>query len=673
MKNTDSTLQDPSGRTLSYKEFLSQLPCLRRAGEKAAKLLLVIDTESDERLDGLLASLSEPRLSSEQELTVICFKLRYLKRSRASLPLGTKVKYAEDYLSVDELGEIDRQAYGWIRNWYHLECLSEYKSSLCYRNIPLGNLVEHELCLDLPQFLKKVKIAKIILSQEQPSMVLLLTTDADLEKVVQFVGKAVNCTVITNKYGKTNALHSYSSIIQRITRVIGLSFDTLVFLGDLVGSKLHRKEAEKKLILFENYDRLYPILDTIRKSSDKRVILLGSEGGTLNRLAALRRKRYYRALLYHLNPAAINQMRKARQRVTRAWKGIQNNVDFHQSFDYEGLNLWPLMEGKFAFVFETLFPRGIGSIESANQGLAFYHPSIIVLNVDVPPYERAICVIAKQLGIPTLQVQHGVYVGYKGGYDIVNADKVAAWGKSQVDAYVALGNDSSKVEVVGGYLFDKLYHRSKQKEREGKAKERIYRQLNLDSQRGIFTFATTATLPRERFCSAREIEDNSEIMFRPVVEAMREFPQKQLVVKLHPMEDEAVYHRVLQEMDWAEKRTRVVKQIGLHDLIDASEVIITAPSTVALEAIILGRPVVIIQLREEERNTLYMQYPALNIWREEEIVPAIKSVLGDPEFKQTLEERRAKFLSKDGEYLVDGKSTERIINLIESMTDEHEK
>ena len=162
-------------------------------------------------------------------------------------------------------------------------------------------------------------------------------------------------------------------------------------------------------------------------------------------------------------------------------------------------------------------------------------------------------------------------------------------------------------------------------------------------------------------------------MFRPVVEAMREFPQKQLVVKLHPMEDEAVYHRVLQEMDWAEKRTRVVKQIGLHDLIDASEVIITAPSTVALEAIILGRPVVIIQLREEERNTLYMQYPALNIWREEEIVPAIKSVLGDPEFKQTLEERRAKFLSKDGEYLVDGKSTERIINLIESMTDEHEK
>ncbi len=639
---------------------------------KVARLLLLIDIEPNERLSRLLVSLSEAFLSSKQELTVVCFMSRYLNKIRVSLSPDTTIIYAKDYLSADELQEIDRQAYGWIRNWYRLECLSEYKSSLHYRDIPLGSLVEYDFSHFLPQLLKKVKAARTILSQEQPSMVLLFTADVDLEKAVRFVGEAVNCPVITSKYGRVNAPHSYFLIIQKIARVIGLAFDTFVFLRDWVGSKLHRKDREKKLILFENYDRLYPILDAIREKGDKRVMILGSEGGTLNRLAAWRIKRLYRALLYHLSPKAMKQVRKARQQVTGAWESIRNNRDFHQFFDYEGLNLWPLVESKFAFVFKSLFPQTIGVIESVNQGLAFYQPSIVVLNTDVLPHGRAICAVAKRLGIPTLLVQHGVYGGYLGGYDIITADKVAAWGKSQVDSYVALGNDSSKVEVVGGYLFDKLYHRSKQKAREGSAKERICRQLNLDSQKGVFTFATTDTPQKGGFLSAHQAEDNREVMFRPVIEAMREFPQKQLVVKLHPMEDEDIYHKVLKEMAWAEKQTRVVKQIDLHDLIDASEMIIMPPSTVALEAIILGKPVAIIRLRKGEHGTLYTQYPALNVWRREDIVPAIKSLLDDPELRQTLVKKRVKFLSKDGEYLVDGKSTERIINLIDSMSRQEE-
>ena len=79
----------------------------------------------------------------------------------------------------------------------------------------------------------------------------------------------------------------------------------------------------------------------------------------------------------------MKQVRKARQQVTGAWESIRNNRDFHQFFDYEGLNLWPLVESKFAFVFKSLFPQTIGVIESVNQGLAFYQPSIVVFNTDV--------------------------------------------------------------------------------------------------------------------------------------------------------------------------------------------------------------------------------------------------------------------------------------------------
>jgi hypothetical protein len=663
------------GRRFTHQELVSALPQWLEKG-RLVRLLLLIDAEPDEKLQQLIDSLSRA-LPSGSVLTAVYSSLDYMDKVQKSLPPGAEIKYAEDYLNAEELAGIDKQACGWIRNWYRLDCLSEDKSSLYYRDIPLGNLVEYDLYFVLPQLLKKVKAARTILSREQPSMALVLTADADFYKATQLAGESSHCPVIGVKTGREGAQHYEYPIIKAISRLIGLTFDAIIFLWDQAAFKLRRKERGKKLLLFEDYERLYHISDAIRARGKKRVILVGNEGGTLNRLAALRRKRLYRALLYHLNPASVNRVKKARQRVKKAWYGIKDNAAFHNFFDYEGLNLWPLMEEKFADICQSLLPKAIGLIESASRGLAFYRPSLVILNTDVLSHGRAICLIARQMGIPTLMIQHGVYVGYVSGYDVITADKVAAWGKTQVDSYVALGNDSSKVEVVGGYLFDGLYRRSKREGREQEARERVYRQLELDPRQGILTYATLDTPPREKRLSAGQTDDDIEVIFRPIVEAMKEFPEKQLVVKLHPMESEYCYRRVLQEMDWTRERIRVIKRINLHDLIDASEVTITVPSTVALEAIILGKPVVIVNLKKDEDNpyyqryptaALYRRYPALYVWKRKDVVPAIKKALGDDEVRQRLAEQRARFLSEDGEYLVDGKSIERIIRLIDRMS-----
>ncbi len=593
----------------------------------------------------------------------------YMNAVRASLPSGAVIKYSEDYLSLDELEDIDRQALDWIRNWHRLESLDEYKSSLHYRDIPLGNLVEYELCFIMPQLLKKVETARTMIIGEKPDTFIVLTKDTGLQQAVSFVGKAMDCTVLDVECGKANITQSLSEIVQNTARVIGLTFDAVIFLWDWFTFKIYGKQRRKKLILFENFERLYPIVDTIRSDGTTKAIFFSDEGSTLNRLIALRKKKLYRALIHHLKPAAVDGVRKARNRVKKSWYSLKADVSFQSNFNHKGLNIWPLIEGTLSLVFKKLFPNAIGVIESVNQGLSFYKPDIVVLNSDILTHGRAICFVARQQGIPTLVIQHGVYEGYRGGLDIISADKVAAWGKSQVNSYKAMGNDGSKVEVVGGYLFDKLHYRSQQEGRESKSRERICRQLGLDSQKDIFTFTTLDTPPRDKFLSAHNTEDVSEGIFRPVVEAMRAFPEKQLVVKLHPSESEDIYHRVLTEFSPAEKQITVVKNIDLYDLIDASEMIISVPSTVALEAIILDKPVIIIRLRKCEHDTVYKRYPAPNVWRKEDIVPAIKSVLEDAELRRRLAEERARFLSEKGEYLVDGKSMERIINLIYRMSE----
>ena len=223
--------------------------------------------------------------------------------------------------------------------------------------------------------------------------------------------------------------------------------------------------------------------------------------------------------------------------------------------------------------------------------------------------------------------------------------------------------------VTGTPLFDRLYSRLHATEVRNQAKEKICREFGLDATKGIVVFATGDSQSATLFTALR-YEDQGEVTFRAIMEAMKEFPEKQLVVKLHPMESGEVYYRVLREMNWAQERTRVVKEANLHDLIDASELVTTEPSTVALESVILGKPTVIVQLAMKEKSPFYMNFPVLNVSRKEELVLAFRSVFGNSGIKQRQESEAAKFLSSEGEYVVDGKSTERIISLIDSMLGE---
>ena len=68
----------------------------------------------------------------------------------------------------------------------------------------------------------------------------------------------------------------------------------------------------------------------------------------------------------------------------------------------------------------------------------------------------------------------------------------------------------------------------------------------------------------------------------------------QLIIKIHPREIQSDYDKYLT----TEQRTRVIvtKDTNIYDLIDVSGAVLTDISSVALDAIIMGRPVGIVNL-----------------------------------------------------------------------------
>ena len=105
----------------------------------------------------------------------------------------------------------------------------------------------------------------------------------------------------------------------------------------------------------------------------------------------------------------------------------------------------------------------------------------------------------------------------------------------------------------------------------------------------------------------------------------------------------------------------------LHPLIFISELVIVSHSTVGIEALILDKPLIDVNLT---KMPFYQDYVkegvALGVRNEEDLLPAIKSILENEVVRKKLEKNRQKYVYEHA-YKMDGKAAERVTNLIKEM------
>lgn len=95
----------------------------------------------------------------------------------------------------------------------------------------------------------------------------------------------------------------------------------------------------------------------------------------------------------------------------------------------------------------------------------------------------------------------------------------------------------------------------------------------------------------------------------------------------------------------------------------------TLYSTTALEAMILDKPVITINLMNIPDRVPYEKSgAALGVKRAGDIAPSIKKAMYDEETRKNLETARKKFVYEQA-YLVDGNASRRVADLIIKMID----
>ncbi|MEW6697640.1 MAG: UDP-N-acetylglucosamine 2-epimerase [Bacillota bacterium] len=204
---------------------------------------------------------------------------------------------------------------------------------------------------------------------------------------------------------------------------------------------------------------------------------------------------------------------------------------------------------------------------------------------------------------------------------------------------VKRGIDADSIEITGQPAFDSLI------EYKDVNKHTVIKSFKLNPDKRVVTYMSQPLVCREN-------------VLRGLVSAMKDHEDKQLIIKLHPNEDGIVHKNILKEFNY---EALVIKDRPAPLLSYISDLVITISSTTGLEAVILDKPLLTINLTNEEDVIPFNEMGiGMGVYCKEDISTAIDKMFQDEKLQKELCNNRKKFEN-------DGKAASRVANLIVDM------
>ena len=236
------------------------------------------------------------------------------------------------------------------------------------------------------------------------------------------------------------------------------------------------------------------------------------------------------------------------------------------------------------------------------------------------------------------------------------------------------GTEAHRLVITGTPRYDRLSRASFMFN-----KQKITRQLRVGMDKGIILLAnqpiTTMDVPG--FINAHMDEREGYKLLMGVIEAVKELPDKKLVIKIHPGDrNEAFTRRIVAEAGMADEVV-IVKKYDTFKLVSCCDVLLTCWSSVATEAILLGKPVILLNFTGRRDIHAYTDssgstMQALkSVYRPQDLVSAIRSVLQNQGTSDHLKES-SHFIS-DIAYKTDGLASKRVANLVKELINKRKR
>jgi len=340
------------------------------------------------------------------------------------------------------------------------------------------------------------------------------------------------------------------------------------------------------------------------------------------------------------------------------WNSLKQEASFKDLFVYEGKNIFNALNARLETVFSELYLfRVIRALEAINNMIETEKPSVILTSIEKGYYGLALTYIARKRGIPVIGIQHAMIANATQDYthkkvtlsveslDYPIVDKTAVYGNASKRLLMRSGYPKSTIAVTGQPRYDQLENL-----RQKFNKKEFCAAYGLDPDKKIFAIMG-------QILNSQEERDK---FLRGLLRALKNFPELQIVVK--PKAHEEWHRQVVKE----EYPAAVVlpAEMGAFEPLLACDFMATVTSTTALEAMMLEKFVLIINLTNQSAAQPYIESgAALYATKEDNIGKEIQRLLNDNKVRLRLKKSMKKFVSENV-YKNDGKSSARVADLI---------
>jgi hypothetical protein len=355
--------------------------------------------------------------------------------------------------------------------------------------------------------------------------------------------------------------------------------------------------------------------------------------------------------------AVVQEVLRATREVRRLWAWLRRSPAMEEAFSHRGVRFADLSAPDLARTVLLQLPWAVRVYEEASAVLRAARPAVVCLYNESGGLGRAVIAACRAAGVPTVGIQHGILYPRYYSYNYTNEetdaprpDRTAVFGAAARRELVAQGHyDPSTLVLTGSPKFDELLEVSRTWDR---AALRAAHDVPDDAR---------LVLVASRFKGIRYTHQSIASAFPAFVRAVESLPQVRAIIKPHPAEPAAGYEAVLAEL--SARRVRVLSpQVALQGLLFAADLVVTVESLSAVEALVLDRPLVILNTPTNLQE-MVDRGVALGVPEGVDPRPALQAALFDVPTRERLAAARAEYLS-DVAFGLDGGATGRIVALL---------
>ncbi|MBI5144910.1 MAG: CDP-glycerol glycerophosphotransferase family protein [Candidatus Omnitrophica bacterium] len=546
--------------------------------------------------------------------------------------LGLNFKAIDEYMDIADYESIDKFVYSFTKNWY-LSKDGSGQAITQQRGIHLGSIVEYDFQLFLIRRLKWFKGMHKITRIRRPDRVVVIENTGELLEPAELLDELLHIPLF-RIYQWVDPIDTFS--MRRNLKAFMV--DAMTGIVDFIVRSFGTFILKEKIIIDS---RVY--LDLAKNlKMPKKFLPTPFEKGLKMRLGLIKSGFCYLPFYF---PQSLHISKKCSRDSYAKYLG--------DMIYYEGVSIEKLIKTKIDKYLTYDFPVILRNIRMLERFLKNKSVKAIVLRHDLWELQKTCVLLAKRLQVPTIVIQHGIF-GEK-GEEIVFADKIAVWGRLCSQIYEALGTDPAKCFVTGNPRLDAFYNQEPKFSR-----QEVCRMLGLGQDKKTLLLASGLF---RSFLSSYMTGDENNVIIYELIRIMKELPQYQLIIKLHPYENALFSEEVVKYLKV--KNVSVVKNFDLLSLINSCDLFVTKRSSLGLKAMVLDKPVIVVNFeKRKEINPYVRSGVALEIDNPQDMLKTIVEALENPEIINKAKVKSRIFI-QDYAYNIDGLSSERVLNFIE--------